>query len=84
MSTDEKRVSLQQAVSPTNAEEAAKVGTLVYVGEQGGNGGGTTYQEASGAPVEASSPLGYNVSWVTIIFLNIGQMIGTGVFSTRQ
>ena len=60
-----------------------KVGDLEFVAEQGENGGKTTYQEASGAPVEVHSPLGTNVKWYTIIFLNLGQMIGTGVFSTR-
>ncbi|PBP26362.1 High-affinity methionine permease [Diplocarpon rosae] len=38
--------------------------------------------EASGAPVESESPLGYEVSWLTVILLNVGQMVGTGVFST--
>ena len=56
---------------------------LEFTTEYGGNGSGPSYQEISGAPVEHSSPLGYNVGWFTIIFLNIGQMIGTGVFSTR-
>ncbi|CZS89791.1 related to methionine transport protein, high affinity [Rhynchosporium graminicola] len=37
---------------------------------------------ASGAPVERESPLGYEVSWFTIVLLNVGQMVGTGVFST--
>ncbi|MCJ1432071.1 hypothetical protein MMC27_001427 [Xylographa pallens] len=55
---------------------------LEFTSEYGGNGSGPSYQEISGAPVEHSSPLGYNVGWFTIIFLNIGQMIGTGVFST--
>ncbi|MCJ1293441.1 hypothetical protein MMC34_004996, partial [Xylographa carneopallida] len=57
---------------------------LEFTTEYGGNGSGPSYQEISGAPVEHSSPLGYNVGWFTIIFLNIGQMIGTGVFSTRS
>lgn len=61
-----------------------KNGSLEYVAQQGENGSVPTYQEASGAPVEIRSPLGYRVEWVTIIFLNIGQMIGTGVFSTRR
>ncbi|KAF2138625.1 uncharacterized protein K452DRAFT_361276 [Aplosporella prunicola CBS 121167] len=59
-----------------------KTGNLAFVGEQGGNGSLPTFQEATGAPVEQHSPLGYKVQWFTIIFLNIGQMIGTGVFST--
>ena len=58
-------------------------GSLEYTREIGGNGSKPSYQEASGAPVEKESPLGYEISWFTIVFLNIGQMIGTGVFSTR-
>jgi hypothetical protein len=38
----------------------------------------------TGAPVEDVSPLGYHVDWVSVIFLNIGKMIGTGVFTTRM
>lgn len=59
-------------------------GDLKYVVEESGNGSGTTYQEVSGAPVETSSPLGYYVGPITIIFLNISKMIGTGVYSTRK
>lgn len=58
-------------------------GSLKYVGEAGGNDAPTTYQEAGGAPVESHSPLGYTVGPVTILFLNISMMIGTGVYSTR-
>jgi hypothetical protein len=61
-----------------------KHGSLDYVAQQGENGSVPTYQEASGAPVEVRSPMGYQVQWYTIIFLNIGQMVGTGVFSTRK
>ncbi|KAK1993376.1 high-affinity methionine permease [Colletotrichum falcatum] len=57
-------------------------GVLHYVVDKAGNGSGPSYQEASGAPVETSSPLGYGVGPITIIFLNIGTMIGTGVYST--
>ncbi|EON98435.1 putative high affinity methionine permease protein [Phaeoacremonium minimum UCRPA7] len=39
-------------------------------------------EEATGAPVEIDSPLGYQVGAVTIIFLNISKMIGTGIYST--
>jgi hypothetical protein len=38
------------------------------------------YQEASGAPVETQSPLGYTVGPVTIIFLNLSKMVGTGEY----
>ncbi|KAF2227757.1 high affinity methionine permease [Elsinoe ampelina] len=37
---------------------------------------------ANGAPVETVSPLGYHVGWAGILFLNVSQMVGTGVFST--
>lgn len=61
-----------------------KAGSLEYVAQQGGNGAPLTYQEATGAPIETKSPLGLSVTWVSFIFLNINQMIGTGVFSTRE
>lgn len=54
-----------------------------HIGEAGGNDAPSAYQDASGAPVETSSPLGYSVGPVTILFLNISMMIGTGIFSTR-
>ena len=58
-------------------------GSLRYVIDKGGNDA-PPYQEATGAPVERESPLGYAVGPVTIIFLNISKMIGTGVYSTRK
>ncbi|TID16827.1 high affinity methionine permease [Venturia nashicola] len=57
-------------------------GTLKFVAEGGENSSYTAYQEASGAPVESKSPLGYSVGPVTIAFLNLGKMVGTGIFST--
>ncbi|KAI0409560.1 high-affinity methionine permease [Xylaria palmicola] len=57
-------------------------GELTYTVAKAQNGSGVTYQEAVGAPVESRSPLGYHVGWVTVIFLNVNQMIGTGIFST--
>ncbi|CAK7234978.1 hypothetical protein SCUCBS95973_009114 [Sporothrix curviconia] len=57
-------------------------GNLTYIHEKGGNNSLPSYQEATGAPVEQHSPLGYSVGPVTIIFLNVSMMIGTGVFST--
>lgn len=57
-------------------------GSLTYTLAKAGNDSPPTYQEASGAPVETESPLGYSVGSVTIIFLNISKMIGTGVYST--
>lgn len=59
-------------------------GSLIYTGGKGGNSSAPTYQDASGAPVEAESPMGYSVSSFTILFLNINMMIGTGIFSTRK
>lgn len=60
-------------------------GSLRYVQvDRAGNGSGATYQEATGAPVEVNSPLGYDVGPVTIVFLNVSMMIGTGVYSTRE
>lgn len=59
-------------------------GDLKYVGEVGGNDAPEMFQEAGGAPVESHSPLGYSVGPVTILFLNISMMIGTGIYSTRE
>ena len=59
-------------------------GTLQFGVAQGGNGSLPSYQEVSGAPVETSSPLGYSVGPITVIFLNVSKMIGTGVYSTRK
>lgn len=57
-------------------------GDLKYVAEIGGNTSEVGFQEASGAPVETKSPLGYSVGPVTILFLNLSMMVGTGIFST--
>ncbi|TGJ80725.1 hypothetical protein E0Z10_g8019, partial [Xylaria hypoxylon] len=57
-------------------------GELAYTVAKAHNDSGLTYQEAVGAPVESQSPLGYHVGWTTVIFLNVNQMIGTGIFST--
>lgn len=62
--------------------EVVRDGDLTYTVVKAQNGSGATYQEAVGAPVESKSPLGYHVGWVTVIFLNVNQMIGTGIFST--
>ena len=59
-------------------------GSLKFVVARGGNDSLPSYQEASGAPVETKSPLGYFVGPVSVIFLNISMMIGTGVYSTRE
>jgi hypothetical protein len=59
-------------------------GSLKYTAEEGGNNALPAYQEVSGAPVEKKSPLGYSVGWITIVFLNLSKMVGTGIFSTRK
>lgn len=56
-------------------------GSTQYIGEKGGNDAPPTYQDASGAPVENNSPLGYSVGPVTITLLNITMMIGAGIYS---
>ncbi|THC89894.1 hypothetical protein EYZ11_010645 [Aspergillus tanneri] len=57
-------------------------GSLHFTAEGGANSTQLTYQEASGAPIEVNSPLGYSVGYVTVVFLNLSKMIGTGVFTT--
>lgn len=59
-------------------------GSLEFTVAHGGNDSLPSYQEASGAPVETNSPLGYFVGPVTVVFLNISNMVGTGVYSTRK
>ncbi|KAF4344215.1 high affinity methionine permease [Fusarium beomiforme] len=68
---------------PQSDSEASIIrdGDLAYVRQTAGNGA-SGYQEAVGAPVETRSPLGYHVNWLTIIFLNLNHMVGTGIFST--
>lgn len=72
--------------SPPGSDRYNEVseGKLKYVENKGGNNSHASYQEASGAPVEVNSPLGYKVGAITIIFLNLSKMIGTGIFSTRK
>lgn len=77
----------KEAFASTQADDSNSVvveGSLEFVQEKGGNDAPPAYQEASGAPVERKSPLGYNVKWLTAAMLNIGMIIGTGVFSTRK
>lgn len=57
-------------------------GSFQYAIEKGENDSNISYQEVSGAPVETRSPLGYSVGPITIIFLNLSKMVGTGVYST--
>lgn len=70
--------------SSDSEPQVIRDGDLAYTRAKGGNDSKPSYQEAVGAPVESSSPLGYNVGWITVIFLNVNMMIGTGIFSTRM
>lgn len=72
-------------VSANNAlTESIQDGDIHYSVTEGTNSGTATYQDARGAPVEVQSPLGYSVnSWVSLC-LNVNQMVGTGIFSTRK
>lgn len=74
---------LEDSATDSGPDEVT-YGNLTYIHEKGGNNSLPSYQEATGAPVEQHSPLGYGVGPVTIIFLNVSMMIGTGVFSTRE
>ncbi|KAL7424321.1 hypothetical protein Q5752_000003 [Cryptotrichosporon argae] len=76
------RTSQQPSYKSGSIHHGLGAGSLEYIIEEAENGGGETYQEATGAPVERKSPLGLGASWVVILSLNINQMIGTGVFST--
>lgn len=58
-------------------------GTINFEEVQGGNDPQTHYQEASGAPVESVSPLGYHVGSMTVMLLNFGQMVGIGIYAMR-
>lgn len=51
--------------------DVLREGDLKFTVEQGGNDSKPSYQEASGAPVEYSSQLGYTVGPLTILFLNL-------------
>ncbi|KAI1849708.1 hypothetical protein JX265_008047 [Neoarthrinium moseri] len=77
------RRSAEQSENSSGPESSGQsTGDVKFVGEAGGNDAPPTYQEAGGAPVESISPLGYDVGPITILFLNISMMIGTGVYST--
>jgi hypothetical protein len=71
------------STSDSDPSELVAGGTY-YVAGKAANNKETSYQDASGAPVEESSPLGYNVGPITILLLNVSKMIGTGIFSTRE
>ena len=77
----------EQEVTTTSTSlyhEEVTDGSLHYVVDKAENDTPTTYQEASGAPVETKSPLGYAVGPITIVFLNLSKMVGTGIYSTRK
>ncbi|KAG8969116.1 hypothetical protein FRC03_004431 [Tulasnella sp. 419] len=42
----------------------------------------SAHQNVGGAPIEDQSPMGNQIGWWSIIFLNTSMMIGTGIFST--
>jgi hypothetical protein len=63
MTDDEKDDAIVRTISPIGGAQALKTGTLAFITE---NGSGATYQEASGAPVEARSPLGTTVQYVSL------------------
>lgn len=65
-------------------ERIIKDSGTTFTAAEGFNSTAVTYQDAAGAPVETNSPLGYSVSFWTSLCLNINQMIGTGIFSTRK
>jgi hypothetical protein len=80
---DEKGVNVA-AQTASESEETIVHGDVKYTAAEGMNSTSVTYQDAAGAPVETSSPLGYSVSFLATMCLNINQMIGTGIFSTRE
>lgn len=70
------------AYSAPGEHATLSAGSFDFAVEHGANTDKVTYQEANGAPVESKSPLGYSVGWVTVVFLNLSKMVGTGIFST--
>jgi hypothetical protein len=80
---DSKELQLMR-INPQHLTRFITHGDLGFVQEEGEGEAKPSYQEAAGAPVEHVSPLGQEVTWFTTIFLNIGEMIGAGIFSTRS
>lgn len=79
------KVSEKSSPSPENEMATdGPDGSSRYTVEEGINNAKLTYQDAGGAPIESKSPLGYSVGWLSVLFLNMNMMIGTGVFSTRM
>ncbi|KAI4215640.1 MAG: hypothetical protein LQ351_002109 [Letrouitia transgressa] len=79
-----RRGSPSPAANPLDYGQTVSLaeGRLQYTVEKGENDSSPSYQEASGAPVETRSTLGYHVGPITIVFLNLSKMVGTGVYST--
>jgi hypothetical protein len=82
---DKEKTANTVAQSASGSDEyVIREGSTEYTAAEGLNSSTVTYQDASGAPVEIASPLGYSVDVVVGFFLNINQMVGTGIFSTRK
>jgi hypothetical protein len=60
---DEKGVNVA-AQTASESEETIGHGDVKYTATEGMNSTSVTYQDAAGAPVETSSPLGYSVSFL--------------------
>ncbi|KAJ5274111.1 high affinity methionine permease [Penicillium angulare] len=75
----EKTAEVANASTVASEESSTPEG---YTAAEGLNSSIVTYQDASGAPVETNSPLGYSVGFLAAFCLNINQMVGTGIFST--
>lgn len=80
----EKGTNVAIQANTVSQENVIVDGDNTYTAAEGINSTSVTYQLANGAPVEKSSPLGYSVTFWTSLCLNINQMIGTGIFSTRM
>lgn len=82
--SDQEKGNEVKVSTANNSTESIQDGDIHYSVTETANAGTATYQDARGAPVEVESPLGYSVdSWVSLC-LNINQMVGTGIFSTRE
>jgi hypothetical protein len=82
---DKEKTAHTGAQSASGSDEyVIREGSTEYTAAEGLNSSTVTYQDASGAPVETASPLGYSVDVLVGFCLNINQMVGTGIFSTRE
>ncbi|OKP02400.1 High-affinity methionine permease [Penicillium subrubescens] len=80
---DKEKTARTVAQSASGSDEyVIREGSTEYTAAEGLNSSTVTYQDASGAPVETASPLGYSVDVLVGFCLNINQMVGTGIFST--